>query len=68
MSNIEEVHLDKRDKRTVGANILVTDVYAVRMRGAILGSHIFKLKITVSGGINPSTKRVFVDDNAAVEE
>ena len=68
MSNVEEVRLDKRDKKAIGANIQVTDVYAIRMRGAILRSSIFKLKITVSGGIDPATKRVFVDDNVVVEE
>lgn len=68
MSNIEEVRLDKRDKKTIGANIHVTDVYAIRMRGSILGTSIFKLKITVSGDIDPTTKRVVVDDNTAVEE
>jgi hypothetical protein len=68
MSKIEEVRLDIRDKKAVGANIQVTDVYAIRMRGAIIGSHIFKLKVTVSGGIVPETKHVFVDKNAIVEE
>ncbi|MCJ7457421.1 MAG: hypothetical protein MUP17_00305 [candidate division Zixibacteria bacterium] len=68
MSNIEEVRLDSRDKKAVGANIQVTDVYAIRMRGAIIRSSIFKLKVTVSGGIVPETKRVFVDESATVEE
>lgn len=68
MSNIEEVRLDKRNSRTSGANISVTEVYAIRMRGAIIGSSIFKLNITVSGQIDPATKQVFVDDNDIVEE
>lgn len=68
MSNIEEVRLDSRDNKAVGANIQVTDVYAIRMRGAIFGSQIFKLKVTVSGSIVPETKGVFVDKSATVEE
>ncbi|MBI1804759.1 MAG: hypothetical protein HY033_13545 [Ignavibacteriae bacterium] len=68
LSNIEEVRLDSRDKKTVGANIQVTDVYAIRMRGALLGTSIFKLKVTVSGNIDPEIKRVFVNENATVEE
>ncbi len=68
LSNIEEARLDKRDQSTVGANILVTDIYAIRMRGAILGSHIFKMKITVSDGIDQSTKHIFVNDNVTLEE
>lgn len=68
MSEIEEMLLNNRDKKVVGDNIQVTDVYSIRMRGAILGTHIFKLKVTVSGDIIQATKQVFVNNNAVVEE
>jgi len=68
MSRIEQMVLENRDTKAVGSNILIADVYAIRMRGTLIGSHIFKLKVTVSGGISPESKRVFVDEKAIVEE
>ena len=67
-SNVEKVQLEKSATTTVGASIHVTTTYAVRMVGAIVRSSIFKLEITVSGGIDPETRRPFVDENVRVVE
>ncbi len=67
-SNIETVTLKDREKQTEGSNLQVKDIYAVRMRGKIFGSSIFKLDITVIGGINPETKAIYVNEDAKVDE
>ncbi len=66
-SKVEEIKLDNREKKTLGANIQVTDVYAVRMRGSLSGSSTIELKITVSGRIDPVRKKVYVDEKPIVE-
>ncbi len=68
LSNIEKIELENREKRTEGSGMFVRDVYAVRMRGKILGTSIFKLKITVEGTISMDTKKVTVNDKPLVEE
>jgi len=68
MSNIETVDLESRDQRTEGNRILVTDVYAVRMKGAILRMHIFKLRVTTSGYIATDEKRIAVNERVNVQE
>lgn len=68
MSNVESVDLESRDQRTEGNRILITDIYAVRMKGAILGMHIFKLRITASGYIATDEKKVVVNDRVNVQE
>lgn len=67
-SNIETIELGNRVKTKEGDAIKVIDTYSVRMRGAILGTHVFKLTVHVSGGIAMNTKSVFVNENANVEE
>ena len=68
MSNVEKIQLERSDTASVGGNINITKVYAVRMVGSIAGKHIFKLDITVSGSINPETKQTFVNDHVKVVE
>jgi hypothetical protein len=68
MSNVEKIQLERSDTTSVGGNINITKVYAVRMVGSIAGKHIFKLDITISGGINPETKQTFVKENVKVVE
>jgi len=67
-SNIENLNLENRARRKEGYNILLNDTYSIRMRGAILGTHIFKLTVRVSGSIAMDSKKIFVDENARVEE
>lgn len=67
-SNIEEVKLDNRATTKDGNNVRVSDTYSVRMRGAVLGTHIFKLTVRVSGWIAMDSNRVFVDETAIVDE
>lgn len=68
LSNIVDFKTESTNKNSVGGNIKVTTVYAVRMVGSIMHKSIFKLDITVSGGIVPESKQVFVDDNVKVVE
>lgn len=69
LSDIEgEVNLDKRDEWKQGSWIAVKDIYSIRMRGSILGTSIFKLKVVVQGHIATDTKQVSLDENAAVVE
>ena len=67
-SNIENIALENRNQSKIGSFVKVTDVYSVRMRGAIIGNNIFKLLVTVSGRIGMESKKVFVDEKAVVEE
>jgi PBP1b-binding outer membrane lipoprotein LpoB len=67
-SNIENINLENRAKSKDGYLLLVTDTYSVRMRGAIVGTSIFKLVVKVSGRIAMDSKQVFVDERATVEE
>lgn len=68
MSNIEKTQLASSETTSVGGNIVVTSVYAIRMRGSIIGKSIFKLGVTVTGGIVPESKQVFVSDSVKVVE
>jgi hypothetical protein len=66
--NIEDIKLEHRGTKKEGVNIIVNDNYFIRMKGALLGFHIFKLNVKVSGKIAMDTKEVTVDDKAIVEE
>jgi hypothetical protein len=68
LSDIENIVLSSRDKIKNGNNIIVKDVYDVRMRGKLIGTNIFKLKVYVSGNIAMDDKVIQVLDGAYVEE
>lgn len=68
MSKVERVNLEERKRETIGIKIHVTDIYAIRMRGTIIGKSIFKLNVTVSGNIDTATKQIFVNDKVKVDE
>ncbi len=68
LSNIESIELEKREKQVMGFNIAIRDIYAVRMKGRILGTSIFKLRITVDGSIAADTKQTSVGKSPLIEE
>jgi len=67
-SKVDSISLVNRTKSKEGNTTKVSDTYFVRMGGIIVGTHIFKLFVRVSGGIAMDSKRVFVDESASVEE
>jgi len=67
-SNVEKIELEKRTENKEGNNINIKDIYNVRMVGAIIGTNIFKLRITVTSHIATDSKSVWVDDDSIVEE
>lgn len=62
LSDIETIFFEKRDEHKEGNNIITSDTYNVRMRGSVIGTSIFKLKIIVPGRIAMDTKSVSADD------
>jgi hypothetical protein len=68
LSNVESIRLENRSQSKEGYTIQVKDAYAVRMRGALIGRDIYKMTVYVSGRIDMSLKKVFIDDNASIEE
>jgi hypothetical protein len=68
LSGVENIVLQNRATSKTGYTIFVTDTYSVRMKGAMIGYHIFKLLVTVSGYMRMDSNTVFVDKNASVEE
>ena len=68
MSNVEKIELLNHVASKSNLNINVKEDYAVRMRGALFGTSIFKLVVHTSGHIAMDTKAIVVDDSAPVEE
>lgn len=68
MSDIEEINLVSRDKKKDGNKIYVADNYYVRMRGRLLGTHIFKLNVKTESCISMDTKIVEMSRDPYVEE
>ena len=68
VSNIENIILTSSQKSKDGYNLTVNEAYSVRMRGALLGTSIFKLMVHTSGHIAMDSKKISVDDQAPVEE
>jgi len=68
LTNVESIRLENRSQSKEGYTIEVKDIYAVRLKGAIIGRDIFKLLVEVSGRIDMSLKKVFVNNNASIEE
>ena len=66
-SKIEKIELSDWKSTTDGLKIVVNDVYSVKMRGQIVGIHVFNFKVNVSGHISTDTKEVAVD-NSAIDE
>src|SRR5258707_1298958 len=59
---------DQTIQQTADYDIRINQIYSVRMRGALLGTSIFKLAVYTSGRIAMDSKSVSVDDRANVEE
>jgi len=68
MSNIKKIEISDREKWKVGPDILIKYKYAIRMRGALLGTHIFKLEVTITGKIDTKMKNVFIIGDVIVKE
>ncbi len=67
-SHVENINLEKRNKRKEGIYTVVNDIYSIKMRGGLFGANIFQLKVTVSGRVAMDTKKVSVDDQVSVKE
>jgi hypothetical protein len=68
MSSVERIELTSRKQHKDGNKIILNDVYDVRMRGLVLGTSIFKLKVYVNGYISMDKKTVGIYNDAYVEE
>jgi hypothetical protein len=68
LSDIEEINLVSRDKKKDGNKIYVADSYHVRMRGRLIGTHIFKLNVKIESCISMDTKIVEMSRDPCVEE
>jgi DNA repair exonuclease SbcCD ATPase subunit len=68
LSHIESMEFKNREKSNEGVNLKVADTYIIRMKGNVLGTSIFKLKIIVSGFIALDTKRITIDSSPSIEE
>ena len=66
-SKIEKIELSDRKSTIDGPKIVVNDVYSVKMRGQIIGMHVFNFKVNVSGHISTDTKNVAVE-NSSIDE
>jgi hypothetical protein len=68
MSYVETINLASQKKTKDGNKVILNNAFDVRMRGSVIGKHIFKLKVFVDGYFAMDTKKVGVYDNARVEE
>jgi len=67
-SRIENIVLANRVSNKEGSKMAINDIYHVRMKGTILGTHIFKLTVRVSGHVVMDSKAIIVDEKVIVEE
>ncbi len=68
MSNFEAFTLDFRKKVKDNGKIVIRDTYDVRMKGALLGKHIFKFRVSATGFIDMVTNRISVADSVTIQE
>ena len=68
MSNLEAFTLDSRKEVKENAKIVIRDTYDVRMKGKLLGRHIFKFKVSATGFIDMANRQIGVADSTTIEE
>ena len=66
-SRIEKMELADRQTKKEADEIVVSDSYTVKMRGAIIGKEVFNFSVKVLGHVSTNSKSVTVD-NAVIEE
>jgi PBP1b-binding outer membrane lipoprotein LpoB len=67
VSKIEKIQLADRQTKKEADQIVVSDSYTVKMRGAILGKEVFNFSVKVLGHISTNSKSVAID-NAVIDE
>jgi hypothetical protein len=65
--NIEELSIVTRNESKNGKYISISDNYAIRMRGTILGINIFKINVYIEANIDLESKDVTIVSSKVVE-
>jgi len=64
---VDKIDQISQDRHTDGAKLVITNVYAVRMK-SIIGGVISNLTITATGTIGIDDRRLLIDDNPKIAE